>query len=727
MGNALAFLMVLLILVLWPGNVQAKKELSVSASLFEGELAVNAFSRLDIRVTNGGGEDFRGSVQVDFGGKYVREAFVEAGKSGALAFYLPPLAYRYGAANTDTVKIFLLNESGRTVDQAVINSTGAYTNKLLVGILGKGIGEYRRISNALPYFQVVNMGVQDLDFLPFAENFRVIIISEPAVFSAEQTENLRRWLEGGGLLITSGSSILSGSTLPPDVLPFRFQGTEIISGPGLASLGFKNLDGGYTIVTGEATGRILAQGDGKPLLVAKEMGRGAVVWSALDLEAAPLTDATQAETFWPTLFRLGMPADMSNVYEGTFMTILLNGISYDSLAASISPGKLFLLLVGYIVLVGPVNWLILRKIDRREWAWFIIPAAALLLTGGTYLYGRFGRGSDKVLYQVNIVQPNSASAASVRSLSGLFIPRAGKISLSSASDLLPLDEGITAKVELGQKVLEVKDAPLWSVQKFFGAQQIPLQGSVVIEARAKKIWAANNSGQDFFASYLKVGSDWYSFGPLAAGVSKQASGHRSPDVEEIWDHFNGRGWHWQDFSDFIDSSVYFLGFGETGLMEIAGADRQVALDIWAQPVSLESILTRDSVNIPERLLLPQVTGPSLVEGGYEFYFSGAKDASADLVFELPPGLDYTKGEYRFVLEAVRGDVSEVEVLLFSGSDGQWQAAGMLNLHGHSAMRIENVDDYVVGNRLMVRLKFEGDLFLPRNGAYITVDGGGFND
>ncbi len=37
-------------------------------------------------------------------------------------------------------------------------------------------------------------------------------------------------------------------------------------------------------------------------------------------------------------------------------------------------GGLLVLLFGYIVLVGPVNYLVLRRLDRREWAWVTVPA-----------------------------------------------------------------------------------------------------------------------------------------------------------------------------------------------------------------------------------------------------------------------------------------------------------------------------------------------------------------
>ena len=43
---------------------------------------------------------------------------------------------------------------------------------------------------------------------------------------------------------------------------------------------------------------------------------------------------------------------------------------------------LLLLLLGYIVLIGPINYLVLRRLDRREWAWVTMPLLVVGFTAG---------------------------------------------------------------------------------------------------------------------------------------------------------------------------------------------------------------------------------------------------------------------------------------------------------------------------------------------------------
>ncbi len=82
----------------------------------------------------------------------------------------------------------------------------------------------------------------------------------------------------------------------------------------------------------------------------------------------------------PALGRAGATlADDSN---------LLNAVSQLPALALPPIGGLLALLAGYIILVGPVNYLVLRRIDRREWAWVSIPLLIVGFTVGAYGIGR---------------------------------------------------------------------------------------------------------------------------------------------------------------------------------------------------------------------------------------------------------------------------------------------------------------------------------------------------
>jgi hypothetical protein len=67
-------------------------------------------------------------------------------------------------------------------------------------------------------------------------------------------------------------------------------------------------------------------------------------------------------------------------------------------------GPLLFLLVAYIVVVGPLNYLLLRRLDRREWAWLTMPAIVLVFAGASYGMGTLLKGGEIILNEVGIVR-----------------------------------------------------------------------------------------------------------------------------------------------------------------------------------------------------------------------------------------------------------------------------------------------------------------------------------
>src|SRR5205823_8656476 len=82
---------------------------------------------------------------------------------------------------------------------------------------------------------------------------------------------------------------------------------------------------------------------------------------------------------------------------------------------------LFLLL--YIVIIGPVNFIVLRRLRRTELAWATVPALVILFAVGAYLLAYQSKGGQLVMVRANIYQtvPELHSANSTQML-GLFSP-----------------------------------------------------------------------------------------------------------------------------------------------------------------------------------------------------------------------------------------------------------------------------------------------------------------
>jgi hypothetical protein len=66
--------------------------------------------------------------------------------------------------------------------------------------------------------------------------------------------------------------------------------------------------------------------------------------------------------------------------------------------------QLFVLIVAYIIVIGPLNYVLLRHRDRREWAWFTMPAVILLFAVAAYGFGVVLKGTNTIVNELAIVR-----------------------------------------------------------------------------------------------------------------------------------------------------------------------------------------------------------------------------------------------------------------------------------------------------------------------------------
>ena len=105
-------------------------------------------------------------------------------------------------------------------------------------------------------------------------------------------------------------------------------------------------------------------------------------------------------------------------------------------------GGLLILLLGYIGLIGPINYLVLRRLDRREWAWLTMPALIAIFAVGAYGYGSALRGSDVIVNEVAIVRgAPDATEGSAQVYLGVFSPTRGTYQLVAPRRRAPVGTG----------------------------------------------------------------------------------------------------------------------------------------------------------------------------------------------------------------------------------------------------------------------------------------------
>jgi hypothetical protein len=247
------------------------------------------------------------------------------------------------------------------------------------------------------------------------------------LLSTEQRAALGAWVANGGRLVivggTAGPDVVSG--LPDDLLPFRPDATLDVPPAAMAPLlGVAPAEAvDIPGLSGELDrGRVLARVGDRIVAAETTVGAGNVTLIGVDPTTGWLATAPGTESLWRRL----LPARTGGGITTGDDSQLLSAVSQLPSLALPPIGSLLLLLAGYIVLVGPVNYLILRRLDRREWAWITIPALIVGFSVAAYGIGAVLRGSDVIVHEIAIVRGSTTAGQGTSVLyAGVFSPSRG--------------------------------------------------------------------------------------------------------------------------------------------------------------------------------------------------------------------------------------------------------------------------------------------------------------
>ncbi|MDX2076533.1 MAG: hypothetical protein SFZ02_08900 [bacterium] len=257
-----------------------------------------------------------------------------------------------------------------------------------------------------------------------------------------QREAIRSWVVNGGHLVVMGGgnwqATASGLT---DLLPFAPTNSTTIS-DAQAFLDFAgdfttSLTTDYNQTEGtvrDGSEIIIGTADA-PFAIRHTIGNGTVDYITANLEAPPfstwealpriffgLLSSSQTPVGWSYGF-----SDWSNAQ---FAVQILPGI--DLLPAVLS---LVGFLAAYVFLIGPVNYMFLRAINRRGFAWITIPIFIIVFTILAWSVGIELRGTDARLNRLTVVQSwHNADEAHIDQLIGLLAPRRGNYTLIMDDD-----------------------------------------------------------------------------------------------------------------------------------------------------------------------------------------------------------------------------------------------------------------------------------------------------
>lgn len=388
----------------------------------------------------------------------------------------------------------------------------------------------------------------------------------------EQLNALRAYVAQGGALIVFGGSDwqrLSSSPLK-DLWPLDARSSNVASTSETAAIvadyvkgknlsGADKLGGAPLVLTRgvlrpDATN--LASIGKTPWLSARDYGAGRVLLLSGDPSAPPFLGWSGQGALWsnvmqnlPRLQRLegvGHNGFDNGYYPGYYNNYGAQQVGSTAQLLSVikklpqlqtpptSVIAWFLML--YVFCLVPLNYFILRGLDKRELAWVTIPVIAVVFSIASYMAARNIKGTNLLVRQVNIVQGSGTSGtARTDAMLWMYSPRRANYDISGAQPLAIGDyvsgefNAPASSLSLRQpdpaRAFKVEGAPvkMWDEAEFIAQGTLPTKGGVQVQKTASGYRVLNRTPFVLRGAVVVAGTGIYKCGDIAAGATAQAT------------------------------------------------------------------------------------------------------------------------------------------------------------------------------------------------------------
>lgn len=312
----------------------------------------------------------------------------------------------------------------------------------------------------------------------YAGHEMIVLQDRPALHLSPAAERaLADWVRAGGALVLVSNldpGEYRGSPLE-DLLPLEPEGTR--------------QEDARTYLRGQVRqARVLLAEDGVPLVVAGRREAGQVFLVTTPVLSQDSLGNRLTEQLWAyILHEIKMEASPLRAHRFDDNSNLL---SRPPELPMPSAATLSWYLIGYVLLVGPVNYGLLRRKDRMLWIVFTVPLIALAFSVGAYGTNAWSRSSHTVLREVGILHVMAGSRHAL--LDGnlmIFSPRSRRYELDSPLSCYARPRGSTNPygynttdendylLEVSPNGIKLKDfsATMWSARHFrtFEVREVP--------------------------------------------------------------------------------------------------------------------------------------------------------------------------------------------------------------------------------------------------------------
>lgn len=210
---------------------------------------------------------------------------------------------------------------------------------------------------------------------------------------SEQYENLSTWIENGGILVigTGENAPKTIGSINKEFIDCNYSGTKNVNDYTIANLNIKDAS------------TVLQEGE-NPLIYAINKGKGKIYVSTFDLGNKSIASKENVMKTWKECLGKDFLNKRNFTRHGNYVPFQMEQLSNNiPNVQDFKIGTLIIIFIVYALLIGIIVYFVMKKLNKREWLWGVIPVIAISFSMILYVIGSSTRINDIVLNQVNVI------------------------------------------------------------------------------------------------------------------------------------------------------------------------------------------------------------------------------------------------------------------------------------------------------------------------------------
>lgn len=466
------------------------------------------------------------------------------------------------------------------IEQYVRFDMGIAENVMLAGIMSDNTANLTYL-NGFTFKNLqgsLGMKITNLNEENFSEDvdvmkaFNVIFMNDydSSKLSDDQYDALKKWVEQGGFLVIgtgpNGSKTLS--VFKDDFITGERGGLVNISGRTLGEIAGGDFNETLDVMDIKlAKGETVLAQDGTALAQYVDKGKGRVLLLSFDLGLDPFIYWNLNRTAMEALIQRTAPTVYAGQYFEKYMAMGRNNNYLIERALKTIPELslpsykfIIVLFVIYIILAAPVSYIILKKRDRRELMWAVVPILSMVFVAVIYFMGFGTRLSKPIFNKISIISGEEDGSLTSKSFGGVFSPNKTNLLVEGldGTDIKPFgdenyyfnanpiwdeDRKTETKIMLSPKSsIEFYDVGVWTMKTLSLDNDEKINGG--INGQISYVdsgftgFVENTTDFDFEDCYIITSNEYMPIGDIKSGERKEIAGKTKKYYGDRYDLLN---------------------------------------------------------------------------------------------------------------------------------------------------------------------------------------------